>query len=57
MRAEAENPTYKLDRTDVQICAMMVEMKLWTSTALAKVFGISRKAVANNHARYYPKGM
>lgn len=33
----------------------MVEMGLWSITAIAKVFNISRKAVMNNHQRYYPK--
>lgn len=54
VRAAAENPTYKLDRLDVQICAMMAEMGLWTNTAIGKTFGIHRSAVLKHRKRYYP---
>lgn len=54
MRAPAQNPTYKLDRTDVKIVAMLAEMGLWSNTEIGKAFGIHRSAVLKHRKRYYP---
>lgn len=44
-RKRGENPTYKLTPQDRYIVALMVGMDLWPKAQIAKVFGVSPKAV------------
>ena len=54
--ALAANPTYKLSEQERVLISTMAHLRLWTSTAIAEAWGVSRKTVTNCAATYVPLG-
>ena len=50
-RTSLTNPTYRLSAADRATLGLMASMGLWSQTALAAEFGVSRKTVSDCERR------